>query len=292
MSKQGFIKLYRQIQDHWIYEEKRKFSKFEAWTFMLMQANHKDNKFILGNEMIDLKKGQFVTSELKLMERFDWGKAKLRSFLEMLAKDEMIVKISDRKKTIITICNYSVFHETKTENRPLADHEQTTSRPLADTNKNVNNVLEEKELKPNNKNGTEKIIDYWDKNGFGFTSISAKNKLLMFLDEGTNEDVILKALEIAVDMNKTSYAYVEKVLIDWSKRGVKTISDVEALQKEFELQKQKPRQGFNKKPIRTEIVPDYMDETPQTMPPMPSIDLDAKKRAIEEKLKAFRGEST
>jgi DNA replication protein DnaD len=117
-----------------------------------MMANHKANKFVLGNELVELEKGQFVTSELKLMERWDWGKAKLRSFLDLLEKDEMIVKKSDRKKTVITICNYGVYHDYETENRPQADHEQTTSRPIADTNKNVKNVKNEKELKTSSPN--------------------------------------------------------------------------------------------------------------------------------------------
>jgi DNA replication protein DnaD len=154
MSKQGFIKLYRQVQDHWLYEEKRKFSKFEAWVDMLMMANHKDNKFVLGNELVEVKKGEFITSELKLMERWNWGKAKLRSFLEMLQKDEMIIKKSDRKKTTITICNYCLYHDYETENRPQADHEQTNNRLYSDTNKNVKN---DKNVKK--KNSPKQVYD-------------------------------------------------------------------------------------------------------------------------------------
>jgi hypothetical protein len=149
LSQQGFIKLYRKVQEHWIYDEKRKFSKFEAWVDMLMMANHKDNKFVLGNELVEVKKGSFITSELKLMERWDWGKAKLRAFLEMLEKDEMIVKKSDRKKTTITICNYCIYHDYETTNRPQSDHEQTDSRPQSDTNKNVKNVKNVKNDKKN-----------------------------------------------------------------------------------------------------------------------------------------------
>ncbi|MFC0188452.1 Replication protein O [Fictibacillus aquaticus] len=145
---QGFIKLQRKIQEHWIYQEKRKFSKYEAWLDILMMANHKDNKFVHGNDLVEVKKGSFITSELKLMERWDWGKAKLRSFLEMLEKDGMIVKESDRKKTTITICNYCIYHGFETESRPQADHEQTTSRPSADTNKNDKN---EKNVNKKNK---------------------------------------------------------------------------------------------------------------------------------------------
>lgn len=141
---QGWIKLHRQIQDHWLYKEKRTFSRYEAWIDLLMMASHKDTKFVLGNELIELEKGSFVTSELKLMERWHWGKSKLRSFLEILEKDGMIVKNSDRKKTTISICNYSIYHDLETENRPQADQEQTASRLPADTIKNDKNDKNDK----------------------------------------------------------------------------------------------------------------------------------------------------
>src|SRR5699024_9047311 len=118
----------------------RVFSKFEAWIDLLMRANHKDNKVVLGNELIDVKKGQFITSELKLMESWRWGKSKTRNFLSLLEKDGMIVKKSDRKKTTITICNYSVYHDNEKENRPQTDRKQTDNRPRADTINNVKNV--------------------------------------------------------------------------------------------------------------------------------------------------------
>jgi uncharacterized phage protein (TIGR02220 family) len=152
MSQQGFIMLHRKVQQHWLYDEKRKFSKFEAWVDMLMMANHKANKFVLGNELISLEKGQFVTSELKLMERWDWGKAKLRSFLELLESDGMIVKKSDRKKTTITICNYSIYHGFETDNRPQSDREQTAGRPQSDYNQTDNRLITDTNNNENNDN--------------------------------------------------------------------------------------------------------------------------------------------
>ncbi|MEH7340859.1 Replication protein O [Priestia megaterium] len=142
---QGWIKLHRQIQDHWLYKEKRIFSKYEAWIDLLMMASHKDTKFIHGNELIELEKGSFVTSEIKLMERWKWGKSKLRSFLGILEKDGMIIKKSDCKKTIITICKYWFYHDSETANRPQTDYEQTTERPLVDTIKNVENEKNDRE---------------------------------------------------------------------------------------------------------------------------------------------------
>ncbi|EDW22107.1 hypothetical protein FO510_05800 [Bacillus pumilus] len=142
----GWIKLHRAIRNHWLYEEERTFSRYEAWLDLLMMANHKDAKVKLGLEIIHVPEGSLITSELKLMDRWKWGKAKTRNFLKLLENDEMIIKKSDRKKTTITICNYSVYQEKETKVRPQADHEQTDHRPIADTNKNVKN-LRNKELK-------------------------------------------------------------------------------------------------------------------------------------------------
>lgn len=143
---QGWIKLHRQIQDHWLYKEKRVFSRYEAWIDLLMMASHKETKFLLGNQLIELEKGSFITSELKLMERWTWGKSKLRKYLEILEKDGMIIKESDRKKTKITICNFNVYHDSETDNQPLTDCKQTISRPLTDTIKNEKNEKNDKEV--------------------------------------------------------------------------------------------------------------------------------------------------
>lgn len=150
----GWIKLHRDIQNHWIWSDKP-FDKRSAWIDMIMMANHKDNKFVLGNELIDVKKGQFITSELKLMERWGWSKSKVRSFLSLLEKDNMITKETDKKKTTITIVNYCIWQDSETTEEPRKDHQETTKEPRKDTNKNDKNVKNDKNEKEYNK----KLVD-------------------------------------------------------------------------------------------------------------------------------------
>ena len=134
----GWISLHRQIQNHWLWEEKP-FSKAQAWIDMLLLANSSDKKILLGNELREVKTGSFVTSELKLMERWGWGKAKTRAFLDLLQSEGMILKQADRKQTTISIVKYEVYSVFENANRPQADRKQTTSRPRADTTNNNNN---------------------------------------------------------------------------------------------------------------------------------------------------------
>ncbi len=148
----GWISIHRSITENWIWDEKP-FDRGRAWIDLILMANWKDNKFLLGNELMMVERGSFITSELKLMGRWGWGKEKTRKFLKLLESDGMIIKKADRKKTTITIVNYSVYqplsNDNQTTSRPRADHEQTTSRPRADTNNKDNK--ENKEKKDNNR---------------------------------------------------------------------------------------------------------------------------------------------
>lgn len=139
---EGWISVHRTILNNWVWDDKP-FAKGQAWIDILMMANHKGNKFPLGNELVFVDRGSFITSELKLMDRWGWGKTKTRAFLKLLEADNMIVKKSDRKRTTITVCNYNIYqditNQKQTDNRPMSDHKQTDSRPIADTNNNDNN---------------------------------------------------------------------------------------------------------------------------------------------------------
>lgn len=139
MTQQGFIKLYRKIQDHPFYMEKRKFSKYEAWIDLIMMANHKDNSFLFGNKIIEVAKGQFITSIRKLCDKWEWSNSKVVQFLELLMKQEMIVYKSDTKKTVITIVNYGVYHDKEEEKTTVNRHENDSKQIQKHTNKNVKN---------------------------------------------------------------------------------------------------------------------------------------------------------
>ena len=138
-DNKGWIKFHRQIQDHYLFKEKRVFSKFEAWTDILLSCNHTENKIMLGNELIDVNIGQLITSELKLMDRWKWSKSKVRAFLNLLEKDSMIEKTTDKKKTTLTVVKYGDYQVLQTTKEPQKNHKETINRPQKDTYNNVKN---------------------------------------------------------------------------------------------------------------------------------------------------------
>ena len=137
----GWVAIHRQLQDHWLWEEKP-FSKAQAWIDMLLLANHDDNKFLLGNDLVEVKCGSFITSIEKLKARWGWSNTKVISFLKLLESDNMVEKKSDTKKTVITIVNYSNYSnskETKTMPKRCDNDAETMQKHTNNNDNNDNN---------------------------------------------------------------------------------------------------------------------------------------------------------
>jgi hypothetical protein len=168
---EGFIILHRKITENWIWEDKP-FSKGQAWIDILMLVNHQDNKVLLPktNELVTVKRGEHITSELKLADRWGWSKTKVRNFLKLLSTDGMIEDIKkDRKRTRLKVLNYNDYqgnkNHRKTTGEPDENHRETSEEPQKNINNNDNN---------DNNDNNIKLIDYW--NSFNISKHTHKNK--------------------------------------------------------------------------------------------------------------------
>lgn len=188
----GWISIHRKMQNHWLWQEKP-FDKRSAWIDLILLANYKDNKFLLGNELIEVNRGSFIISELKLMERWGWSKTKVRNFLKLLEGDNMIIKKSDTKKTTLTIVNYNDYQDVETTRRPVEDHEKTTREPLKDQLETTKELQEDyekttKELRKDTNNKENKE--------------NKENKIIMTSDEVEYISVLEKIEGYPLDRKK------------------------------------------------------------------------------------------
>ena len=154
----GWIKLHRRIREHWLYKEKRIFSRFEAWVDLLLEANHSDNRVPLGNEIIECKRGQTITSIRQLCDRWGWSNTKVINFLKLLQDDEMIMYFSDAKKTVITIVNYGFYQDrnvTETTQERRKNDARTTQKHTNKNDKNDKNDKEDIYIKSDSDNPTQ-----------------------------------------------------------------------------------------------------------------------------------------
>lgn len=137
---EGWIKIHRKIQDNWLWQEKRKFSKFEAWISLLLKANHKKNKILSGDDIINIEAGSFITSEVKLSNEWNWSRNTVRAFLKLLEEEKMLNKICTTKYTMISIENWALYQFNEQEVEHHAEHQVEQQKDIKlNTNKNDKN---------------------------------------------------------------------------------------------------------------------------------------------------------
>lgn len=140
----GWIKLHRELTDHWLWEEKP-FDRKSAWIDLLLMANHEGKKVMLGNELVEVERGGLITSEVKLADRWGWSRTKVRRFLEILENDSMIVVKKDSKKTALNIVNFSIFQDVDSEKEQQKNIKKTSEKHQKNTNKNEEECIKNEE---------------------------------------------------------------------------------------------------------------------------------------------------
>ena len=160
MANQGWIRLYRQIQecDIWL-DDDESFDKRSAWIDLLLLANHRDKDIIFDGKPLTIGRGQYVTSVRKLAVRWGWGNQKTLNYLRLLEELNMITKDSDTRRTLITIVKYEVYQGGEDNSRTLIDTvseqyqnaDRTQTERKSTTNKNIKNEKNIKNDKNDNK---------------------------------------------------------------------------------------------------------------------------------------------
>lgn len=143
MSK-GWISLHREIQSHWLWKEKREFSKLEAWLDILLTVNHSEQKIVIKNTLFTVKRGESIKSLDTWALRWNWNKSKVRRFLNVLQNDNMIVTKSELKTTRLIVCKYDSYQDVRNDNETIMkrkrnDNETQTTPNNNDINNDTNN---------------------------------------------------------------------------------------------------------------------------------------------------------
>lgn len=226
----GWIKLYRQIRHNFLWPKGRKYTKLEAWMDMLLQANHAPEKVLIGNQVVEVQRGQFITSTVKLAHRWKWDRKTVTRFLHLLRNEEMCTTEATTKYTRVTITNYEFYQGGDTAERTAEGTPGGTGMPQQ--------VPHKQELKKDLSSssyiegGLPQLVDYYQ-NNIGIISPITYQALEYWLKDLPPE-VIIKAMEKAVKANKRRFDYIEGILRNWHKEGLTTLGAIKAQEQEWE----------------------------------------------------------
>lgn len=118
MDNGYWIKVYRKIRESAIWNNNEPFDYRSAWIDLIMEANVKANTFIYRGQTITVKRGEYYTSIRKLANRWHWSKDKVKRFLKILIKLDMVRIHKDIKcATLLTIVKYGDYQNVTDSNK-------------------------------------------------------------------------------------------------------------------------------------------------------------------------------
>lgn len=174
MSDQGWISLYRKIQNSFVWTNS---DQLKLWLLILMKANHSENKFLFNGEELSVSKGQMVTGVNVLASDFNEGVKPVNRvagrtlwrWLKKFEKEQMLSIESTSKYSVITVLNWDEYQQ---NDNHLSSSGQSSVKHLS-TNNNDNNE--------NNKTKVDygALIKYLnEKTGRAFHNTEANKKLI------------------------------------------------------------------------------------------------------------------
>lgn len=160
MENEGWVMLHRKVMNHFLWDA-RPFGKGEAWIDLILLANYKNREGIYGNQRIIYERGTVSRSIVQLADRWGWSRCKVRDFLNMLEREEMVHVEITKGRTVIRLTNYEkyqAFSDTfptpsREENYPLGSVDPY-SVPEAETLQENKHLTENRQVA-----GRKKAVD-------------------------------------------------------------------------------------------------------------------------------------
>ena len=181
----SFIKLYRKIQDNWIWDNPL---YLKCWIDMLMRASIKPSSMLLNNQIIEVNRGEIVFSQRNFAKRNNMTRQRLRTFLKKLEKTNMIRLKSNPEITHAVIVGYSTYNDFK------SNQQKPTHNPIIKGNK-----VRKKEVNKDfdlfwehypKKVGKKKVQDKFNANNYPIDLIIKNIELQKKSDQWQNQQYI------------------------------------------------------------------------------------------------------
>lgn len=250
MLQQGWIKLHRQLKDHWINKDSE---SFHIWINLLMSATHAEYEAMVNKKVIKLYPGQLIFGRKKWAEMLGIDGSKIYRVLQKLVDSEMIKINSTNKYSLITINNWGNYQHFFNKNDKIEQHftqqdeqqneqlendllpitevypkqqNEHTDEQQTNTYKNVKNdknvVVDIKEATADFSNRCNRVFNHK-------FNLNKANALVEFIEKGMSVDLIMIAVnkgKLKTENSTQSLSYAYKTLIDWYNEGKRDIADL------------------------------------------------------------------
>lgn len=142
----GYLPIPRDFFTQFLWDEKRSFSKAEAYLDLLQFAAFAPSERFVSGKLIELDEGECIASVRFLAERWGWGKDKAAQYLQLLDTRRITRRETRQGETVVILCRYKDWRN-QTDARPdsKADSDPDTDQTPTRTNNKKGKKMEKGE---------------------------------------------------------------------------------------------------------------------------------------------------
>ena len=130
MEDTSYIKLFRKILKSPIWDNEK---ALKIWIWCLLKATHTERRQLVGQQVVDLEKGQFIFGRKKASEELKMTESTIYKYIKLLEELEMLTVNSNNKFSVVSIAKWENYQVEELKN----NNKETTKEQQSNTNKNV-----------------------------------------------------------------------------------------------------------------------------------------------------------
>lgn len=245
----GWVSVYRKIEENPIVCKDNDY--FRVWHHLLYNATHKEKEAIFGKEKIILKPGQLITGREAIANKCKVQSSKVVRILKAFKIEHQIEQQTCTKGTLITIVNWDKYQKNEHQNEQQMNNERTTNEQQMNTNNNE--IMKQCNNEINNKNissSNNKDLFSYTEEAFGRTFNGIEYEMI---NNWEDNELTRHAIEQSILNGARKLNYVEKVLSNYKKEGIKTVEEAKAKEEEYQKNKAKKEETKKVEVIKTDV---------------------------------------
>jgi hypothetical protein len=140
----GYVLVWRKLKDSFIFSDSE---TLHVWIYILLHANWKEKEILLENKKEIIKRGEFITSQVKISEKTGINRIKVNRILKVLKNEQLIEQQTTNRFTRIKVINYDKYQKTEQQTEQQVNSKRTANEQQVNTtnnNKNYNNYKKKK----------------------------------------------------------------------------------------------------------------------------------------------------
>lgn len=252
-KNKGYVLFYRDIMNHAIFTDPYLYKLF---SYCIFKASHRDREVLIDNNVINIKKGQFVwgrkvaTNELNLNSppKYQLSESTWERKLKTLEKLSIINRKTNNKYTVVTIENWEVYQTTKQQSEQQNEQEMNSKRTADEqqmnTDKSLKGIEDIKDIRV--------VVETGQNNDFAEVYNLYQSEIQMtpprIVEEKLSDDfdmfgkdIMLYAIKKSALAGNRDYRFIDYLTKDWRKQQLKTLEAVE----QYEDKRNQPKRSYN-----------------------------------------------